>query len=61
MDNVTMKVTGNRLTIEVDLVEGTPSSTGKTKLIGTTGGNIPIPGYKDQSVKVGLNVTRPNK
>lgn len=62
MRNVEAKVQGSKLVIEVDLNEkGEPSTTGKTLVIATTGGNIPVPGYKDQTIKIGLNVTRPNK
>ncbi len=56
MENVTIKVTGNKLVIEVDLTaEGRPSSTGKTMLIATTGGAERID-CKRRGVKVALNV-----
>lgn len=62
MRNVAMKVEGTKLVITVDLAEaGSPSATGKTLVIGTTGGNVAVPNHKDQTIKVGLNVTRPNK
>lgn len=55
MKNVTMKVDGNKLTIEVDLTERHgKSSSGKTTIIATTGGNVSIPGHDD--IKIGLNI-----
>ena len=57
MKNVEMKVEGNILKIEVDLTkEFGPSASGKTIIIGTTEGNISIPGSEDK--KIGLNVYR---
>jgi hypothetical protein len=54
MKNVDMKVDGNILTIKVDLSkEFGPSSSGKTTIIASTEGNIPVP---DREEKVGLNV-----
>jgi predicted membrane protein len=55
MKNIEMTVEGNILTIKVDLTkEFGPSASGKTIIIGTTEGNISIPGCED--AKVGLNV-----
>jgi hypothetical protein len=55
MQNVTLKVEGTKLVIEVDLSkEIGPSSSGKTMLIASTEGNANVPGY--EGVKVGLNV-----
>ena len=55
MKNIEMTVTGNILTIKVDLTkEFGPSSSGKTIIIGTTEGNVSIPGREE--AKVGLNV-----
>jgi hypothetical protein len=57
MQNVTVKVEGNKLIIEVDLTkEIGPSSSGKTILIGSSEGNANVPGY--EGVKFGLNVYR---
>ena len=57
MKNVEMKVEGSILTIQVDLTkEFGPSSSGKTIIIASTEGNIPIPGHEE--AKVGLNVYR---
>jgi len=56
MKNVEMSVSGNILTIKVDLSkEFGPSSSGKTIIIGSTGGNISVP---DREEKIGLNVYR---
>ena len=55
MKNVEMSLEGNILTIKVDLTkEFGPSASGKTIIISSTEGNVPIPGRED--VKVGLNV-----
>jgi ABC-type molybdate transport system ATPase subunit len=55
MKNVEMNLEGNILTIKVDITkEFGPSSSGKTIIIATTEGNIPIPDKDD--VKIGLNV-----
>jgi hypothetical protein len=56
MKNVEMSVTGNILTITVDLSkEFGPSSSGKTVIIASTEGNVAIP---NRDEKVGLNVYR---
>jgi len=56
MKNVEMSVSGNILTIKVDLSkEFGPSSSGKTIIIGSTEGNISVP---DREEKIGLNVYR---
>ena len=58
MNNVNMKVTGNILTIEVDLSkEFGPSASGKTIQVASTQGNIGVPG---SDTKIGLNVYRKN-
>jgi hypothetical protein len=60
MDNVEMKVTGDKLVITVDLSRpGTASKTGKTKLIASTRGAEPIECNR-RGVKVALNVMVPN-
>ncbi len=54
MKNVELSVTGNVLTITVDLSkEFGPSSSGKTTIIATTEGNVSIP---DREEKLGLNI-----
>jgi len=56
MKNVQMTVAGNILTITVDLTkEFGPSSSGKTIIVASTEGNVPIP---DREEKIGLNVYR---
>ena len=56
MKNVEMVVEGNILTIKVDLARDFgPSSSGKTIIIASTEGNVPIP---DREEKVGLNIYR---
>ena len=56
MKNVEFSVKGNILTITVDLTkEFGPSSSGKTIIIASTEGNIPLPGRAEV---VGLNVYR---
>ena len=55
MKNIDMTVSGNILTIKVDLSKTYgPSKSGKTTIISTSEGNIPIPGHQD--IKMGLNV-----
>ena len=56
MKNVKLSVSGNTLTITVDLTqEFGPSSSGKTIIIASTEGNFPLPGRTEV---VGLNVYR---
>ena len=56
MKNVKLSVSGNTLTITVDLTqEFGPSSSGKTIIIAFTEGNFPLPGRTEV---VGLNVYR---
>jgi hypothetical protein len=60
MDNVEMKVAGDKLVITVDLTRpGVASKTGKTKLIASTHGAEPVE-CKRRGVKVALNVMVPN-
>jgi hypothetical protein len=60
MQNVAMRVDGDKLVIEVDLSkEIGPSSSGKTILIASTEGNANVPGH--EGVKLGLNVYRAKK
>ena len=56
MKNVQLSVTGNILTITVDLSkEFGPSSSGKTIIVASTEGNVTVP---EREEKVGLNVYR---
>ena len=60
MENVQFQVQGNHLVITVDLgQELGVSSSGKSVIIATTGGNVAVPGW--EAVKVGLNVYRPQQ
>ena len=55
MKNVEMELNGNILTITVDVSkEFGMSSSGKTRIIASTEGNVSIEGKEE--VKVGLNV-----
>jgi len=55
MRNVEMTVEGTKLTITVDLsAKGEVSSSGKSLVIGSTEGNVSVPGKEE--VKIGLNV-----
>lgn len=62
MDNVKFEIVKGELVIrvKVDGIDGKPSSSGKTKLLGTTSGTIKIPGGPD-GLAMGLNVWVPNK
>ena len=56
MKNVRLSVSSNTLTITVDLTqEFGPSSSGKTIIIASTEGNVPLPGRTEV---IGLNVYR---
>lgn len=58
--NVQMEVQGETLVIRVDLTkEYGLSSSGKSVLIASTGGNVAVIGREE--VKIGLNVYRPQK
>ena len=60
MKNVQMEVRGQQLIITVDLSQNHgPSSSGKTEIIATTGGNIAVPGREE--VRVGLNIYKARK
>ncbi|HUW63614.1 MAG TPA: hypothetical protein VMW83_02780 [Spirochaetia bacterium] len=57
MKNVEMRLDGSKLTITVDISKDYGvSSSGKSVIIGSTEGNVSVPGRED--VKVGLNVYR---
>jgi hypothetical protein len=57
--NVGVEVQGTTLVITVDLQKTFGlSGSGKSIIIASTGGNIPVPGHED--VKIGLNIYRPN-
>ena len=55
MKNCEMSLTGNILTIKVDLSKNFgPSSSGKTTIIASSEGNANCPG--NEQIKIGLNV-----
>ena len=55
MKNVEMSVSGNVLTIKVDLKKNFgPSKSGKTNVIATTEGNVDVP--ENTGTKIGLNI-----
>ena len=57
MQNVQMKVDGNKLVVTVDLSKSFgPSKSGKTEMVASSHGNVAIPGT---DVKMGLNIYRP--
>ena len=58
MKNVELSLDGDILTIRVDLAQSFgPSSSGKTTIIASTEGNVPV--GPDRIEKIGLNVYRP--
>ena len=60
MYNVEFEVEGDQLIIRIDLnQELGVSSSGKSVIIATTGGNVVVPGWEE--IKVGLNVYRPQQ
>jgi ABC-type lipoprotein export system ATPase subunit len=60
MQNIEMKVEGNKLVLTIDLTkEIGPSSSGKTTLLASSEGNANVPGH--EGVKFGLNVYRAKK
>ena len=60
MYNVEFEVQGDQLIIRVDLSQELGvSSSGKSVIIATTGGNVEVPGW--EAVKVGVNVYRPQQ
>lgn len=55
MQNVTARVEGNKLILEVDLTKDCGrSQSGKSTIVGTTSGNAMVPGHPE--IKYGLNV-----
>ena len=57
MKNCEMKLDGNILTITIDISkEFGVSSSGKSIIIGSSEGNVSIPGNDD--IKIGINVYR---
>lgn len=57
MFNITQKIVGTKLVIEVDLMGvGRPSSSGKTLIIAGTEGNAKVEGWNKRPIQFGLNV-----
>jgi hypothetical protein len=55
MQNVNMKVEGNELVIRVNLATDLgPSKSGKTIMVATSGGNVPVPNAKVATF-IGIN------
>lgn len=60
MKNVELSVDGDILTIRVNLSQTFgPSSSGKTIIIASTEGNVPV--APDRVEKIGINVYRPRE
>jgi hypothetical protein len=60
MQNVEFELEGDQLIIRVDLSQELGvSSSGKSVIIASTGGNVVVPGW--EAGKVGLNVYRPQQ
>ena len=53
-----IKLTGDRLTITCTIGSGVPSSSGKTLVVASSNGFIPV---ADSNLKVSLNVIKPRK
>ena len=51
-------VNGDEVTITAKLGAGTPSSTGKSILVATTNGFVPVTG---SDIKVSLNIIKPKR
>ena len=54
MDNVQIEIKDNKAVITIDLTKDFgPSKSGKTVVVATTRGNVPIPG--SDTIKIGIN------
>lgn len=59
MDNAKLTVNGRTLTITVDLDQNLgPSSTGKTDIIATTHGAVPVPGHATAKLNLSIYTKR---
>jgi hypothetical protein len=57
MRNVETLVSGSVLTIKINLdAPGEPSTSGKSLVLGTTEGNVSVPGFPE--IKLGVNCYR---
>ena len=58
MENAQFEISGDVLTVRIDLSQELGlSASGKSVIIASTGGNISVPGHEE--IKIGLNVYRP--
>lgn len=53
-----IKLVGDKLTITATIGSGVPSSSGKTLIVASTNGFVPVP---DSDIKVSVNVVKPRK
>jgi hypothetical protein len=54
MDNIQIEVKDNKAVITIDLIKDFgPSKSGKTVVVATTRGNVPIPGA--ENIRLGIN------
>ena len=58
MTELEIKMEGNSILIKAPLGAGIPSKTGKTLLVATTSGFVPVAGT---DLKISLNIIRPRK
>lgn len=60
MKNISLNIDGDTLTLKIDLSKdyGPSISTGKTIIVATTSGNIPIPELEDYGFRLGLTLYR---
>ncbi len=55
MENIKSTVKNGKLYLEIDLTHrGAKSTSGKSTIVATTGGNQPVEGYPD--IKMGVNL-----
>lgn len=59
MQNIVLRTEGKKLIIEIDLSqEFGLSSSGKSIVIASTQGNVPVPEAPDPTTRIGVNVYR---
>jgi hypothetical protein len=60
LKGITFRREGNKLIAEIDLDKtyGLSSSL-KTEIVATTGGNVDVPDEEDSGMKIGINVYKP--
>ena len=58
--NVKSKINGNTLTLVINLDETQgPSKSGKSTIVASTNGNVPVPGSAHPDMRIGVNVYMP--